>query len=108
MSQETAACGDTLQVGEDWELDCARLQHLLGVGKLVAENRARRMILDQRVDAKMNSPRDETREKDEKRWAELAEVDGRENDGESWAVIARRMEKGVRRLVKELPEDEDL
>ena len=107
-SQETAAYADTLQVGEDWEADCRRLQRLLGVGKQVAENRVQRMILDQRVDAKMDGLTDETREKDEKRWAELAEVEGREDDGESWALVARRMEKGVRRLVKDLPEDEDL
>jgi len=107
-SQEIAAYGDTLQVGEDWEADCQRLQHLLGVGKLVTENRVGRMILDQREDAKVDGPKDETRKKDEKRWTELAEVDGREDASESWALVARRMEKGLRRLVKDLPEDEDL
>ncbi|MCJ1246297.1 hypothetical protein MMC30_003503 [Trapelia coarctata] len=107
-SQEIAAYGDTLQVGEDWEADCQRLQYLLGVGKQVAENRVRRMVLNQGEDLKMEGLKGETRVKDEKRWAELAEVGSGGDDGESWALVAGRIQKRVSRLVKGLPEGDEL
>ena len=107
-SQEIAAYGDTLQVDEGWEADCQRLQHLLRVGKQVAENRVRRMLSNQGEDSRKNDPRVETLEKNEKRWAELAEGESRKDDGETWALVARRMEKGVRKLVKGLPEEEEM
>jgi len=107
-SQEIAAYEDTLQVGDDWEADCKRLEYLLGVGKQVAENRVRRMVLDQGEESKIDGLKNETRAKDEKHWAELADVDAGMDDGESWALVAGRMQKRVGRLVKGLPEDDDL
>ena len=107
-SQEITAYEDPLQVGDDWEADCQRLQHLLGIGKQVAENRVRRMVLEQGEDSKIEGQKDNTRMKEEKRWAELAEVDRTEDDDESWAVVAGKIQKKVSRLVKGLPEDEHL
>ncbi|MCJ1381801.1 60S ribosomal protein L15 [Xylographa soralifera] len=96
---DMAGYEETLQVGQHWEGDYQKLQYLLHVGKQVTENRVRAMLIDGYHDSGQEGIRDGALEQDHKKWEDLSGVGKKDDCGETWAVAARKMEKGVRRLM---------
>lgn len=86
------------QVGQDWEGDCQKLQHLLEVGKNTTGDKVRALTVEDGADLEECDAMDKLR--DRQTWTELAGVK-REDDGrDSWAATVRKMERGVVRLAK--------
>ncbi|MCJ1392432.1 hypothetical protein MMC18_005299 [Xylographa bjoerkii] len=96
---------EMLQVGQNWEGDYQKLQHLLHVGKQVTENHVRAMLAEGSQDFGHGGTRAEALDQDRQKWEDLSGVRKEDDQGETWAVAARKMEKGVRRLVRWLPEE---
>ena len=105
LSQELMGYGEALQVGQNWEGDYQKLEHLLHVGKRVTENRLRAMLVEGQQGSRDDKERDEALRQDRKEWEELSGVSMRDDPRETWALAARNLEKGVRRLAKCLPEE---
>ncbi|MCJ1433156.1 60S ribosomal protein L15 [Xylographa pallens] len=99
VSRDMARYEEMLQVGQHWEGDYQKLQHLLQVGKQVTEDRVGAMLMDGYQDVGQGRVRDGVLEQDRRKWEDLSGV-GKEGDcGETWAVAARKVERGVRRLM---------
>ncbi|MCJ1403977.1 hypothetical protein MMC11_007201 [Xylographa trunciseda] len=99
VSEEMAGYEERLQVGQHWEGDYQKLQHLLGVGKQVTEDRVRAMLVEGHQDSGNDGAGDGVVEQDRRKWEDLSGVGKEDDRGDSWAVVARKMEKGVRRLM---------
>ena len=92
---------ESLQVGQHWDGDYQKLQRLLHVGKQVTEDRLGVMLFDEYQDSRQGGEG----QRDRKSWEELSGVGKGEIGGETWAVAARKVERGVRRLVRCLPDE---
>ena len=105
IAQEISACEGVLEVGRDWEGDFNKLQHLLQVGKLSTQYRVTDMLVDQKERLPEQNRKDEGEMRDREVWSELAGVEIEEDAKETWASVAHKMKKGVRQLVKHLPDE---
>ena len=105
LSRDMARYEEMLQVGRHWEGDYQKLQHLLQVGKQVTEDRVGAMLVDGSQDVGQGGVRDGVLEQDRRKWEDLSGVRGEDDGGETWTVAARKVERGVRRLVRCLPEE---
>ena len=105
ISEDIAANESAIQLDQEWEGDCQRLHHLLDIGKRSTENRIRKLLVER--DADLDAERkNEVEEKEERVWTDLSGIEKAEQ-GESWKVAAKKAVKGVGRLVRNLPEEED-
>ncbi|MCJ1295317.1 60S ribosomal protein L15 [Xylographa carneopallida] len=95
LSRDMARFEESLQVGQHWDGDYQKLQRLLHVGKQVTEDRLGVMLFDEYQDSRQGGEG----QRDRKSWEELSGVGKGEIGGETWAVAARKVERGVRRLM---------
>ncbi|MCJ1280757.1 hypothetical protein MMC26_000074 [Xylographa opegraphella] len=105
VSRDLARYEASLQVGQHWEGDYQKLQHLLQVGKQVTAERVRAMLVDGDRGPGEAGVGDGAVERDRKKWEDLSGVPGDGGAGETWAVVARKVERGVRRLARCLPDE---
>ncbi|MCJ1476553.1 hypothetical protein MMC13_005219 [Lambiella insularis] len=107
VSQELASHELSLRhVGQDWEGDYRKLQHLLEVGQSTTKDRARALAVGDSKE--VGDCNQEEEFKDRQTWVELAGIskDGGGGD-DSWAATAHKIERGMMRLAKCLPEDDE-
>ena len=92
ISKSISSNQDLLQV-KGWDKDYQRLSTLLDIGMRATDEKVQRLLgNDERVENTISTA--------SSIWAELAKSSNSEDQVEGWGKVARRIEKGVQRLMK--------
>lgn len=101
ISQEISAITQSLELGQEWDGDGQKLLGILDLGRKASEEGIMDLLFGEDVAeihavSKMSGP-----SKHKNVWTDFSTLASDNGDtGESWALVAQRTEKGVRRLRK--------
>lgn len=93
----------SLPVGENWESDCRTLHGLLQAGRKVTEHHVYELVRGGSRRVGEAGAEDAANGDAPDTWTTFAEVAGEQRDGLGWASAVKRVEKNIRRLVKQIP-----
>ena len=99
----TASNEKKLDFERDLENDCYRLETLLGVGRRRTENQVLNLVSTQGTADKEITIEAKDSGSPSRHWKEVTAPNEEIDRGESWATMASRANKRLRRLVKDIP-----
>jgi hypothetical protein len=103
INRDLGASRESLQWTASIPQGVGRMQRLLLAGRKLTEERVDRLLLDQRNDAREPG---ESTEEDRTVWGVARGTGAEEGAVDTWAGRARRVERGVGKMVKGMPEEE--
>ena len=98
ISQEIPAVTGSLKFGQEWDGDGQKLHSVLGLGKKASEESIMDLLLGEDIAEKHAALKTSGSSKTTKVWSEFSTLQSNGDMGESWALVAQKTEKGVRRL----------
>lgn len=98
ISQEICAVTEPLKIGQEWDGDSQKLHGILGLGRKASEESIMDLLLGEDIAEKHAALNTSGSSKHGNIWSEFSTLQSNGDMGESWALVAQRTEKGVRRL----------
>ena len=98
ISEEISAVTGSLKFGQEWDGDGQKLHSVLGLGKKASEESIMDLLLGEDIAEKHAALKTSGSSKTTKVWSEFSTLQSNGDMGESWALVAQKTEKGVRRL----------
>ncbi|KAL9123397.1 MAG: hypothetical protein Q9187_000036 [Circinaria calcarea] len=101
ISQEISAITQLLELGQEWDGDGQKLLGILGLGRKASEEGIMDLLFGEDVAEIHAISKTSGSSKHRDVWTNFSTLASDNGDmGESWALVAQRTEKGVRRLRK--------
>ena len=98
ISQDICAVTENLRFGQEWDGDGQKLHGILGLGRKASVETTMDLLLGEDIVKTYTAMDISASLKYRDAWAEFNTLQSDGDMGESWALVAQRTEKGVRRL----------